>query len=696
MMNMIRYTIGLCLIAMTVFTCADDEKNIDFLNSASAPSELDMQFHVTQDNTGLVTITPLGEGVVVFDIDFGDGTEEPVSIENGESVTHVYEEGTYTVSATAYGVTGLSSTISKELVVSFQAPTNISVNIENDPFVSKQVNVNVSADFAVYFEVYSGETGVIDPVTANIGETAIVQYNEAGFYDITIVVLGAAIETLTYVEENYEVTEILAPTESAPTPQPRQPEDVVSIFSDAYSNVTLDELPTSWSSSDFNATIIGSDNVWHLSNIDFVGIVTNYSQGIDLSQMEMMHIDYWVPDGVSNELMVKIVNTIDGGEDIESLGNTVSGSWQSVDLDMTGFDGGDLANKQKITQLLIDSDGIASNVYIDNFYFYRAPSEPLTSPLTGTWQVAPEAGSLGVGPTQGATNWWSIDASGVSERACYFDDTYVFGTDGSFTNVLGEETWLEGWQAGFDGCGTPVAPHDGSNPATYTFDESSGTITIVGEGAYIGLPKAHNGGEDGNPVNDTITYLVEFVDNNTIIVDIEAGSGVWWRYHLVKEDEPISPLTGTWQVAPEAGSLGVGPTQGATNWWSIDASGVSERACYFDDTYVFGTDGSFTNVLGEETWLEGWQAGFDGCGTPVAPHDGSNPATYTFDESSGTITIVGEGAYIGLPKAHNGGEDGNPVNDTITYLVEFVDNNTIIVDIEAGSGVWWRYHLVKN
>ena len=142
--------------------------------------------------------------------------------------------------------------------------------------------------------------------------------------------------------------------------------------------------------------------------------------------------------------------------------------------------------------------------------------------------------------------------------------------------------------------------------------------------------------------------------------------------------------------------MGVGPTQGATNWWSIDASGVSERACYFDDTYVFGTDGSFTNVLGEETWLEGWQAGFDGCGTPVAPHDGSNPATYTFDESSGTITIVGEGAYIGLPKAHNGGEDGNPVNDTITYLVEFVDNNTIIVDIEAGSGVWWRYHLVKN
>ena len=361
---------------------------------------------------------------------------------------------------------------------------------------------------------------------------------------------------------------------------------------------------------------------------------------------------------------------------------------------MSGFDGGNLENKEKITQILIDSDGVASLVYIDNFYFYKSPSGP--SPIVGTWQVASEAGSLGVGPTQGATNWWSIDATGVADRACYFDDSYVFGSDGSFTNVLGSDTWLEGWQAGFEGCGEPVAPHNGTNPATYSYDQSSGTLTIVGEGAYIGLPKAHNGGEDGNPANNTITYIVDFVDDNTIIMDIEAGSGVWWRYKLVKSSEPASPVVGTWQVASEAGSLGVGPTQGATNWWSIDATGVADRACYFDDSYVFGSDGSFTNVLGSDTWLEGWQAGFEGCGEPVAPHNGTNPATYSYDQSSGTLTIVGEGAYIGLPKAHNGGEDGNPANNTITYIVDFVDDNTIIMDIEAGSGVWWRYKLVKN
>jgi hypothetical protein len=113
---------------------------------------------------------------------------------------------------------------------------------------------------------------------------------------------------------------------------------------------------------------------------------------------------------------------------------------------------------------------------------------------------------------------------------------------------------------------------------------------------------------------------------------------------------------------------------------------------------VFNADGSFSNVQGSETWLEGWQEGVDaeGCGAPVAPHNGTNPATYSYDEETGILTIVGQGAYVGLAKAHNGGEDGFPVDDTITYMVEFVDDNTILMDIEAGSGVWWRYNLVKN
>ena len=88
-----------------------------------------------------------------------------------------------------------------------------------------------------------------------------------------------------------------------------------------------------------------------------------------------------------------------------------------------------------------------------------------------------------------------------------FDDEYVFNSDGTFNNVQGSETWLEPWQ-GTDpeACGTPVAPHDGSNAATWSIDEAAGTITISGLGAYLGLAKVHNAGEDGAPLNNTIIY----------------------------------------------------------------------------------------------------------------------------------------------------------------------------------------------
>jgi hypothetical protein len=184
-----------------------------------------------------------------------------------------------------------------------------------------------------------------------------------------------------------------------------------------------------------------------------------------------------------------------------------------------------------------------------------------------------------------------------------------------------------------------------------------------------------------------------------MILDISIGGG-WWRFKLVKAGEPVlSPIVGTWKMAPEAGSLGVGPGLGNTSWWAIDAAGVTTRACFFDDTYVFGADGSFKNVLGADTWVEGWQGGTDACGAPVAPHDGSNNATYTYNATASTVTLNGTGAYLGIPKAFNGGELTTPANApaSITYNLTLSENNTVMIaDINIGGDGWWRFKLIKN
>lgn len=162
----------------------------------------------------------------------------------------------------------------------------------------------------------------------------------------------------------------------------------------------------------------------------------------------------------------------------------------------------------------------------------------------------------------------------------------------------------------------------------------------------------------------------------------------------------FAQIEGTWQIAPEGGSLAVGPAEGDFSWWSIGDADVTTRACLYDDQYVFNADGSFENVVGAETWLEGWQGQDpEGCGAPVAPHDGSGDATWAYDADAGTVTLTGTGAYLGLAKVHNGGELGAPSEApaSISYpAVLSEDGNTMTIDINFGGIGFWHFVMTKT
>ena len=323
--------------------------------------------------------------------------------------------------------------------------------------------------------------------------------------------------------------------------------------------------------------------------------------------------------------------------------------------------------------------------------------------ILGTWQLAPEAGSLGVGPAEFDVSWWNGDDGVIALRDCLYDDEFVFSRDGSFMNVQGDDTWVEAWQGGADSCAAPVAPHDGSNPATFEYDETAMTLTLTGQGAYMGIPKPVNGAELASPdlAPASVVYNVYPQEDGSLVMTIEAGAGVWWNYKFVKtaEPPPASPFPGTWVVASEAGSLGVGPAEFDVSWWNGDAGVIEARACSYDDEYIFTPDGGFRVETQGETWVEAWQgAAADGCDAPVAPHDGSIDATWSHDQMAGTLTITGKGSYVGLPKAVNGAELANPADapDSIVYNVYPQEDGSVLVSVEAGAGVWWNYKLVKT
>jgi len=157
----------------------------------------------------------------------------------------------------------------------------------------------------------------------------------------------------------------------------------------------------------------------------------------------------------------------------------------------------------------------------------------------------------------------------------------------------------------------------------------------------------------------------------------------------------FAQIEGTWRLAPAAGSLGVGPNQGDISWWSNSAGDVSVRACLFDDSIKFDADGTMTHYMDGSTWIEGWQGSPNVCNIPVAPHDGTTnaPYTYSFNATVGELVVNGVGAHMGLPKVINGGELTSPANaaSSITYLTAFSDNNnTLTLDISIGGG-WWRF-----
>lgn len=527
----------LCLMAIAISCTVDGiDDDTSFINSADAPANVAAFYNITQDNTGLVTITPTGDGAVSYDIYYGDSaTANPAYVVQGKNTSHIYKEGTYTVKIIAFGITGLQTEATQSLVVSLKAPENLVVTITNDLLVSKKVNVTATAKYATMFDVYFGETGNTTPVSANIGETASYVYANAGTYTIKVVSKSAATKTTDYTT-SFTVTAIVQPVTSAPIPPSRQAANVISIYGSAYTNVAGTNYFPDWGQggqgSSWGEFNLNGDKMLNYVKLSYQGIALADNVTIDVSKMEFIHMDVWTAD--AQKIETSLISKSNGERPV--VKDLVANQWTSIDIPISAFTSQNGFTVADIFQLkFVGTPWAAGTVFIDNIYFYKAATP--SAVLVGTWKVAPEAGSLKVGPSSGSGEWFSISAAQVTERACFYDDTFVFSSNGSFSNVLGTETWLEKWQgAAADGCGAPVAPHNGPTGATYLYDAVAKTLTITGKGSYIGIPKANNAGElDKVPVPNSIVYKVTLTDNNnTMNVVIESGSGVFWSYKLVR------------------------------------------------------------------------------------------------------------------------------------------------------------------
>ena len=86
------YKIISSVFVMFLFVgCAENFSDTnEFAKNIAPPSNVSAAFDITQDNTGIVTITPTAEQAISFTIDYGDGSAISSEIKTGGNVQHAF------------------------------------------------------------------------------------------------------------------------------------------------------------------------------------------------------------------------------------------------------------------------------------------------------------------------------------------------------------------------------------------------------------------------------------------------------------------------------------------------------------------------------------------------------------------------------------------------------------------------------
>ena len=163
---------------------------------------------------------------------------------------------------------------------------------------------------------------------------------------------------------------------SAPVPT-RSADSVVSIFSDAYTNVQVDNYNGffEFATTQGGAINIGGENIISYTELNFVSINMFESPDVDASAATHIHVDINVRESLDagDFLNFQIIND-DGGAassgsvSLGSYSPLIEGEWVSYDIPLADFAG--LTATNDVDLIFFVSDATISDIYVDNVYFY--------------------------------------------------------------------------------------------------------------------------------------------------------------------------------------------------------------------------------------------------------------------------------------------------------------------------------------
>lgn len=318
---------------------------------------------------------------------FENATNPPVQIISNPHATGINTSATvaqFTALMAGQPWAGCESQHGSDIGTFTFTPNNCTVKI----MVYKTVLSDVGIKFASSSGASSGEIKIANTLinqweeitfdfSSRIGETndqiiVFPDFNLAGRTSDNVILF----DNITFSQQIFPA----GPDDPAPTPTIAAA-NVISLFSNAYTNVPVDTWSASWDMADVADVQIDGNDTKLYSNLVYAGIEFT-SQTINATAMNHFHMDIWTADPTAPPAVFKIklvdfgANGVwSGGDDVEheltfdasTTPALVSEAWIGFDIPLANFTG--LTTTAHLAQLIIS--GTPSTVYVDNVYFHN-------------------------------------------------------------------------------------------------------------------------------------------------------------------------------------------------------------------------------------------------------------------------------------------------------------------------------------
>ncbi|KAF0242263.1 MAG: hypothetical protein FD136_890 [Chitinophagaceae bacterium] len=324
-MKIFNYLMSAVLVGLLFTGCKKEYTDTSFVDAATVPDKLSALFTITQDNTGLVTITPNGEGAVSYDVYYGDATTTPAKVAAGKSTTHTYKEGVFNVKLVAYNIAGKTTEKTQQLTVTFRAPENLEATVGIDASNNFKVNVGAKALYETFFQVYFGDVPNEVPANFNEGQTVSHVYAATGVYTVKVVALSGGAAKTEYTKVVTIVDPVLLPVTFEST-------TINYVFNNFDGgNASVIANPQSGginTSAKVGRMIKGAGQPWG-------GSVMPLSAPIDFSTNKIFRMKVYSPR-VGAKVLLKVENAGNGAINFEKeRTTTVANAWEEIGFDFS-------------------------------------------------------------------------------------------------------------------------------------------------------------------------------------------------------------------------------------------------------------------------------------------------------------------------------------------------------------------------